>query len=325
MQPQISFLSPEEQEHIHQAALWLLTNVGMKFPSREALDIMKKAGAQVEQDNIVKIPEELVKYAVGKAPKRDEFILYGRAEKYDIHFGQNTPVLCPMRFATHVIDMETRERRLCTNRDVANLVRLMDALDNININAPIGHPQDVPHETADWYAFATTLKNTSKPVIAPGAGAGCVKDAVRMASLAAGGENRFRERPYIYFSILTFSPFQIDPLSLEALIEISKQNLPVSLSSGPILGTSSPVTLAGTIAQVHAEVLACLVLTQLIQPGTPFIYTSFARGMDMRTVNVAMASPEFAILRGAVGQMGRYSGLPVRMPAFLRDAKILDA
>ena len=146
-----------------------------------------------------------------------------------------------------------------------------------------------------------------------------------MASLAAGGEEKFRERPFISFVVLTRSPFQIDRLSLDALIELSRQNLPIFLSSGPILGATSPVTLAGTIAQVHAEILAVLVLSQLVRPGTQIMYTSFARGMDMKTGNITMASPEFSILKGAIGQMGRYLGLPTRMPAFLRDAKVLDA
>lgn len=325
MQPQISFLSPEEQERIHQAALWLLENVGMQMPSREAVDVMRKAGAAIEDKNLIKIPAGLVSYAVENAPKREEFILFGRDEKYDIHFGKDTPVLCSMKSATHVIDLETRERRPCTNRDVADMVRLMDALENVNINAPTATPQDVSHETADWYAFATTLKNTTKPIFGPGTGAQCVKDVVKMAQLAVGGEEKFRERPFICFSILTRPPFQIDRLSLEALVELSRQRLPVILSSGPILGMTSPVTIAGTIAQVHAEFLAALVLSQLIGPGTPVVYTSFARSMDMKTASVAMSSPEFAILKGALGQMGRYLGLPVGMPAMLRDGKILDA
>ena len=324
MQPQINFLSPEEQERIHQASLWLLNNVGMRFPSPEALAIMKKAGARIEKDSIVKIPAELVTDAVKTAPKHEGFVLYGREKKHDIHFGLDTPVLGSMRSATHVLDLETRERRLCTNKDVADLVRLMDALENIRITAPTALPQDVSHDTADWYALATTLKNTSKHIMGTAVGAGFVKDAVQMASLAVGNEQLFRERPFISFSILTFPPFQIDRLSLEALMELSRQNIPVALSSGPILGVTSPVTMADSTAQVHAENLACLVLHQLVRPGASFIYTSFARSFDMQTVNIAMASPEYTILKGAIGQMGRYLDLPVRMPAFLRDAKILD-
>jgi len=97
------------------------------------------------------------------------------------------------------------------------------------------------------------------------------------------------------------------------------------LSSGPILGTSSPVTIAGTIAQAHAEILGCMVVSQLVNPGAPIVYTSFARGMDMKSGNISMACPEFGILKVAMAQMGKYLDLPIRMPSMLRDSKMLDA
>jgi len=325
MHPEINFLNRQEQDRIHQAALWLLENVGMQMPAKEAIDIMKKAGAKLDGENIIKIPADLVIDAVAKAPKRSEFVLYGRDEKYDIHFSTDTPVLTSMEEATHIIDLKTRERRLCTQNDLSDIVRLIDALENISINSAIATPQDVPHETAEWFAFATVLKNTSKPITVDAPGAQFVRDAVKMASLAAGGEDNLLKRPFISFVVLTRPPFQIDRLSLEALIEISRYGFPIKLSSGPILGMTAPVTIAGTLALVHAEVLACLTLSQIINPGTPIMYTSFARGFDMKTAAVAMSSPEFAIMRGAIAQMAHYLDLPARLAGILRDAKVLDA
>jgi trimethylamine--corrinoid protein Co-methyltransferase len=324
MQPQINFVSHDELQRLHEAALWLLNNVGMQVFSTEAVKIMRNGGARIEKENIVKIPADLVTYALEKVPKREGFILYGRDQRHDIHFGIDTPALSSMMEATHVIDLETGQRRLCTNKDLADMVRLMDALENIVVNGPLVTPQDVPKETADLYAVATTLKNTSKHVVSPSHGARFVKDVVAMASLAVGSEENFRQRPFVSFGVLSQCPFQIDRLSVEGLLEISRQGLPVAVSSGPIMGTTSPVTIAGTVAQAHAEILAILTLSQLVRPSTSIIYTSFARSMDMKTGNVSMASPEFGILRGTMGQLGRYLGLPVKMPAFLRDAKILD-
>jgi trimethylamine--corrinoid protein Co-methyltransferase len=79
------------------------------------------------------------------------------------------------------------------------------------------------------------------------------------------------------------------------------------------------------VAQAHAEILACITLSQLVSPGAPLVYTSFARGMNMQTANISMAGPEFAVLKVAMSQMGLFLDLPVRMPSMLRDAKILDA
>jgi trimethylamine--corrinoid protein Co-methyltransferase len=117
---------------------------------------------------------------------------------------------------------------------------------------------------------------------------------------------------------------QIDRLSLEALIEMSRHKVPAIISSGPILGVTSPITIAGTCAQAHAEILACITLEQLVNPGAPVIYTSFARGFDFKTGSVTMSSPESAILKVCMAQMGRFLDLPIRMPSMLRDAKILD-
>ena len=325
MLPEISFLSLEDQERIHQAALRLLSNVGMQMPSTEALEIMRKAGACIEDDKIVRVSPELVTHAVATAPKRNEFVLFGREEKYDIHFQTDKPVLTAMEEATHVVDLETKERRPCTNKDLADIVRLIDTLDNISINVALATPQDVPKHTCEWYALATVLKNTTKPITVDAPGAHFVRDAVRMASLAAGSEEQLCQRLFATFVVLTRPPFQIDRLSLEALLEVSRWGFPIKLSSGLILGMTSPVTIAGTLAQVHAEFLSCLVLSQLVRPGTPVMYCCFARGFDMKTVNVSMASPEFAILRSGAAQMAHFLGLPARTGGFLRDAKILDA
>jgi trimethylamine--corrinoid protein Co-methyltransferase len=205
------------------------------------------------------------------------------------------------------------------------LTRIADQLEHVRVNGGLVTPQEVPGEFNDWYTWATTIKNTTKHITGGMLGARCVQDAARMGAIALGDENAFRKRPFISGWVLTLPPLGVDAQSLEALMEMSRWKIPVMLSSGPILGTSSPVTIAGTIAQTHAEILACLVVSQLTSPGAPLVYTSFARGVDMKTGNVSMACPEFGILKVALAQMGKYLDLPVRMPSMLRDAKLLDA
>ena len=326
MQPQINFLSQEEQEQIHEAALWLLSNVGMQMPSPEAIDIMQKAGAKIEGKDIVKITKELVDRAVETAPKRDGFVLYGREEKYDIRLGKDAPpALCSMQEATHVLDLETRKRRRGTDKDLADMVRLMDALENVNSIGSLITPQDVPKETSEWYALATMLKNTSKNLCSASPGAQYIRDSIEMASLAAGGKDKFLQRPFVHYTVLTRPPMQIDRLSLEALIELSRNALPVMLMAGVISALTGPATMAGTVAQAHAEILACLVLSQLVRPGAPFLYSAGARTMDMKNATVDMPSPESATMRVAQGQMAHYLGLPQWAHGLLRNTKTLDA
>jgi trimethylamine--corrinoid protein Co-methyltransferase len=325
MKPLVCFLSDEEILRLHRCALWILSEIGMRFPHPDALDLLVQNGADVVDGNVVRFPQRLIGEALATIPQRNEVTLFGRDPQHDVRFEHHIPALACMTMAVSVIDPYTRRKRPATNDDLAALTRIADRLENIRINGGLVTPQEVPGAFNDWYTWATTIKNTTKHITGGMLGARCVQAAARMGAIALGDEKRFRERPFISGWVLTLPPLGIDSASLEALMEMSRWKIPVMLSSGPILGTSSPVTIAGTVAQAHAEILGCIAVSQLVNPGAPVIYTSFARGMDMKSGNVSMACPEFAILKVALAQMGRYLNLPVRMPAMLRDSKVLDA
>ena len=321
----LQFLSQEEIQIIHQSALQILSTIGMRLPHEGALELMTQNGAEIMDGSVVRIPARLVDAAIESAPKTKDVTLFGRDPQHDVTFKKHDPALACMTMAVNVIDPHTRQKRPATNDDLAALTRIADQLENIRVNGGLVTPQEVPGDFNDWYTWATTIKNTTKHITGGMLGARCVQDAAKMGALALGDDSLFRERPFISGWVLTLPPFAIDAESLEALMEMSRWKIPVMLSSGPILGTSSPVTIAGTIAQAHAEILACMVVSQLVNPGAPIIYTSFARGMDMKSGNVSMACPEFGILKVAMAQMGKSLDLPIRMPSMLRDAKVLDA
>lgn len=325
MKPTIAYLSDEEIRLLHRAAIRLLNDIGMRLPHLEAQKILVDAGAEIVSNQVVRIPEHLVEKAIASVPKRDIVTPFGRESKHDVTFTAHQPSLACMTMAVNVIDPYNRERRLATNEDLAVLTRIADQLEHVAVNGGLVTPQDVPGAFNDWYTWATTIKNTKKHITGGMMGARCVKDAARMGAIALGSEEKFRKRPFISGWVLTLPPFGIDTESLDALMEMSRWEIPAIISSGPILGTSSPITIAGTVAQAHAEILGCMVVHQMVNPGAPIVYTSFARGVDMRSGNISMACPEFGILKVAMAQMGRFLDLPVRMPAMLRDAKVMDA
>ena len=325
MKPVIQFLSDQEVKRLHGQSLQVLKEIGMRLPQEEALELMSQNGAEIVDGNVVRIPTRLVEAAIESVPKRKDVTLFGRDPKHDVTFEKHDPALACMTMAVNVIDLHSRQKRPATNDDLAALTRIADQLENIRVNGGLVTPQEVPGKFNDWYTWATTIKNTTKHITGGMLGARCVQDAAKMGAIALGDEKLFRKRPFISGWVLTLPPFAIDTESLEALMEMSRWKIPVMLSSGPILGTSSTVTIAGTIAQAHAEILACMVVSQLVNPGAPIIYTSFARGMDMKSGNVSMACPEFGILKVAMAQMGKSLDLPIRMPSMLRDAKVLDA
>ena len=325
MKPFIKVLSDEQVSKVHRSSVTLLSKIGMYLPSQGVRDLLGQAGAEASDSCNIRIPESLIERAIHSVPKRKDAILYGRDPKYDIAFEPQEPKLACMTMATSVIDPDSGQKRPATNKDLANLTRLADSLGHVEVNGGLITPQDVPGSVNDWYTWATCLKNTAKHITGGVLGARGVCDAIDMAAIAVGDKAVFLKRPFISGWVLTLPPLGIDEDSLEALVELSRWKIPAMVSSGPILGVTSPVTIAGTVTQAHAEILACLVVSQLVNPGTPLVYTSFARGMDMRTGSVSMASPEFAILKVAMAQMGRFLDLPIRMPGMLRDAKLLDA
>lgn len=325
MKPQVQFLSQDEITRIHRTSLKILREIGMRFPAPEALDVFRDAGAEIVDQDIVRIPEHLVESAIEKAPKRNDVVLYGRDPKHDIDFKTHLPSLSCMTMATAVIDPYTQEKRAATNEDLARLTRIADRLECVAVNGGLVTPQEVPGATNDWYTWATTIKNTTKHITGGIYGYRGVLDAIEMGALAVGSKEEFLKRPFISGWVLTLPPLGCDTASTEAMIEMNRHNIPIMLSSGPILGTTSPVTIAGCLAQAHAEILACITLSQLINPGAPLVYTSFARGMNMKTSNISMGGPEFAVLKVAMSQLGLSLDLPIRMPSMLRDSKVLDA
>jgi trimethylamine---corrinoid protein Co-methyltransferase len=325
MKLNVDYLSDKETSTLHEAALRILHEVGMRFPSPKALALFEKAGASIRGKDIVCIGEDLVAETLKTTLKRNDLILYAREPDRDISFDCHDPGLACMTMATSVIDPWSGDKRPATMADLSRMVHLSDQLAHIRVSGGPVTPQDVDHRVCDWYTWAGCMKHTTKHITGGVLGEQGVLDAIDMGAVVTGSRDAFLKRPFISGWVLTLPPLGMDVESLEAMMAMNQNHIPIMLSSGPILGNTGPVTIPGMVAQAHAEILACITLSQLISPGAPIVYTSFARGMNMQTSNISMAGPEFAVLKVAMAQMGHYLDLPVRMPSMLRDAKILDA
>lgn len=324
MRPQLQYLSEAEVAKVHEKALEMLEDLGMKFEGQEAREYFVKAGATLEGE-IVKIPRRIIEEGLKTVPKRDEFVLYGRTEDKDIHLKEAVPTLAAMTMATHVLDPDTGLRRKATDRDLELLTRMLERLDTVSMASALITPQDVPMESSDWYTWATSIKNTTKHITGGAVGKEGVRDAIKMASLAVGSEEEFYKRPFISFWVLTMPPLRVDENTSNVLMEAAVHKVPSVISSGGILGMTSPMSVESALVHTHAEILACIALSQLVNPGAPVIYSSYVRSMDMKTMCINMASPESIIMKCAMAQLGNYLGLPTKMPANLRDGKLLDA
>jgi trimethylamine--corrinoid protein Co-methyltransferase len=146
-----------------------------------------------------------------------------------------------------------------------------------------------------------------------------------MGAAVAGGEAEFKKRPLITMIVLTVPPLNNDTDVIESVLEALKYNIQIRISPGTMAGASAPASLAGLIAQGNAEALSWLVLVQLINPGNEFVLGQNPRIMDMRYGTVSLSSPEWALMRGALGDLGRFYNLPIQAFQQVTAAKVIDA
>lgn len=316
-------LSAEELYRIHVASLEILENRGVVVYEAEALSAFRKAGCDVEA-NKVKIPEYLVKESIKKGPCT--VTLCGRERKHDFTVGNGQFYTGICGTAPHVLDLETHQHRKAKKSDVADLAKLFDALENLRcIFSPQVVPNDVPEQNIDIHAADAILRNTEKhvgPVVC--FNEAHIEDVIEMAETVAGGREELRKRPLVSALAEPVSPLEHSVPQTKNLIAYAKRGLPVHITNHPITGFTSPVTLAGTIAQSNAEALSYLVLAQLINPKTPTIFGPYGTTPNMSDGVHLPASVEATLIQTALMQIARHYELPSLGFSGI-NGKVLDA
>ena len=319
----IEVLSRDEIRQVHQAVLQLLEDPGVKIKHEEGLDIFRRGGAEVDfEKQIAHIPSSLVEYALNHAPRF--MTICGRDPKYDlksykgVHFSGG-------HGATMVMDIDTGAQRPATKKDLETNVRIHDALENTHFIFPEIYPQDVTEKALDRHISQALLSNTEKPVIATAFSGKAAQDILKMGIAIAGSEEALRHRPMFTVSLGIISPFCFEPNRVDVLIEMCRFGHPFQIYTIPSSGTTSPVTLAGTLALSVAELLSGLVLTQLVNPGVPVRLMGYAGTFDMRFGAFTFASPEKTLMAGALAQMLRFYGVPMGVHGATTRANTLDA
>jgi trimethylamine---corrinoid protein Co-methyltransferase len=320
----LDVLSAADVERIHDASLTLLGQQGIRSESDLILGIFRRAGVQVDEGTrVIRVSRELLETALRSAPR--SFVLYGREPGLDmrlepgrVYFGLGGS---PEPFFW---DYELRGPRTPARADMVACTRLGQALPHIDFVMALCSAGDVPPGAQYYYEYDLLLRNTQKPLIYSAPGRQHVARLLEMVAAASGGEEALRKRPSVAIFTQPVSPLQIGSYS-EGMVEAAAMGVPILSSPGPMMGATSPATLAGTLAQVNAEALFGVVLAQLIKPGTPVIYAPHTGVMDMATAQCTYGSPEQSLARAAVAQLGRTYGLPTFGLGGGVEAKLPDA
>jgi trimethylamine---corrinoid protein Co-methyltransferase len=317
----LELLRADQVEAVHRAGLEILRDVGVEVLSAKALELFDRSGARVARETTdgagrgaagrVRLDPDQTTELIRSAPS--SFELHARNPERNLVFGDRHLVFGAVGGPAFVTDID-RGRRPGNFADFEDYVRVIGALDIVHQEGggPL-EPTDLPVATRhlDMYrTFATTLDKTWQCLAF---GAQVVEDAVEVACITRGVDRAMlAERPGLMTIVNTNSPLRLDGPMSEGLIAMAAAGQPVVATPFTLAGAMAPATLAGALAQQHAEALFMVALAQLVRPGAPMVYGGFTSNVDMRTGSPAFGTPEYVQGQIATGQLARRVGLPHR-------------
>ena len=320
----LKLLSDEQIHRIHLTTLRILEKVGLRINHPATLQLLKNSGADVDASTcMAKVPSHMVEEAISKAPK--SVMLCGRNPNNDFELRGNKVFFGLGSGTPMILDPMTNEWRPSKKRDVENAARLADALPNIDFVMGLGTPGDVNPDVVGLHEADAMMRNTEKHMVLYGYhGKEATREIIRMGEVVLGGIAELEKRPIFTLYAEPLSPLTFEGRFLESLMEFAKHRLPVIWGPGPGPGATSPITLAGSIAQGNAESLGGNLIMQLVSPGAPFVYYVCPMPMDMRTMVLSYGAPEKILMDAAISQLAHYYQLPAFGVGGTSDSSVPD-
>lgn len=315
-------LTEEKIEQVMDMAYRVMEEVGMDVCSDEAIAIFKEAGCGVDGIRVT-IPRALTRKCIETAPAQiqiydrfgNEAMLLGG---YNSYFGSG-PTCC------NFMDPYTGERRPATKEDAANTAKVIDALPNMSYAMSLTMIGDHTAELADVHEVDAMLRNTAKPIATWAFNARNMETIFKMCGAVAGSDAALREKPFLIVYNEPTSPLTHTKEAMEKLMLAARYHVPAMYTPGMIMGGTSPVTIAGSLAVGLADSLTGCVLSQLVKEGAPFIGGTSGTPMDMKTMTTPYGAPETSLLLAASNEIMHDLGLPSFDMAGATDSKVVDA
>jgi len=324
--PELRVLSDEQVYEIHQAALEILWNTGVLVKAPAARDLLRRAGAWVDDETMLcRIPGYIVEEALEQAPS--SFTIYARNPKNNVRVSTRSLHYEPMIGRLNCYDYVTGTTHRTTLEDVGHLARLADALPSYHLlhsGAIMPQIEGVPIRATHVYGYLGSVRNSSKVVKATSRERVLAEDCLRMVAVLAGGEDELRRKPFTFTTDNPVAPLHHDRDQTEGVLEFTKYGLPIDVTSEPQAGATSPVTLAGLLAQQTADVISGITIIQLANPGNPVWYGTCGSIMDMRVGHIAIGAIEMGLINVASAQIAHFYDIPCRGTASATDSKLLD-
>ena len=319
--PVYELVGEEALHQIDDTSMHILEEIGIDFYDDEALAVLAAHGAVVKGSTVF-LDRKLVAEYVGKAPA--QFTQLARNPARNVVIGGKHVTFAPVYGPPYVYDL-ARGRREATLGDFENFVKLAYLSPYIHHSGgTVVEPTDLPTHTRHLDMVYSHVKYSDKPFMGSVTSGPNAADSVRMAEILYGAD-AIRREPALLSLINISSPRRLDDRMLSALKVYAKARQALIITPFILSGAMAPAAVGGTLAQLNAEALAGIVLTQMIEPGTPVVYGAFQTNVDLQSGAPVFGSPESQIALIVSAQLARLHGLPFRSGGMFTSSKIADA
>ncbi|HEY3476822.1 MAG TPA: trimethylamine methyltransferase family protein [Anaerolineales bacterium] len=318
-------LTQEQVQRVHDASLEILQEAGLLVRYGPARELFRSHGCEVDSEtNRVKFPRAVVENYIKAYPPK--FTFHARDPKYDKTIPDDSPVIVTGSSAPDILDPVTGVERRAVISDIVMIAHLIQELPAYDMFSVSTLADDAPSNQFTLARLYPALKYCTKPIRITSKDLPDARDILQLGYLVAGSEEAYREHPFItHHYCPVVSPLTMDNLSTEAVMFFADEGLPVYPTIVPNAGLTSPMSLAGTLAQGNAEFLAAATLMQMVREGTPLIYATLPTVADMRTGAYASGGIECGMLHMAHAQMAHFYNVPCGGYIGLTNSKVNDA
>ncbi len=321
MRMQGRVLHEEEILRIHGDSIRILEEIGVRFPSIEALALLESKGARVNWDRqIAYISKEMVDCALSDCPK--QFVMGARNPEMNLELPSSCSVFNMDGCGVNTLDFSTGARRPSVLRDVEDSAKIFEELDICNIFWVPVSPGDIPYGARSIAATGASFLNTSKHVMDEVKTKAEVPYVIEMCKCMVGDEEQVKSGKIYSATYCTVAPLCHDKDMLEATMDLTRFMAPILVYPMPACGTTGPASLYSNIALANAEALSSIVLFQLVSPGVPILYGAALGVVNVRSGMFLEGAVETALQMTALGEIGKFYGLPVMNAGCLTDAKV---
>jgi len=210
-------------------------------------------------------------------------------------------------------------------KDIVDMARLVEVLDNIHIYMLNIYPNDLPVEEVDVNRFGAALNRTRKHIMGGVYTVEGVRNVIKMAEIIAGSAENLKKKPFISMVACSISPFKLDESYGQLAMEAARNRIPVVVPAEPLCGATAPITLAGNLVVQNTDTLAGIMLTQLTNPGAPAFYGCISSITDLRDMKYLSGAVEMGLMNAASAQMAHFYRIPIYTTAGMSDSKVIDA